>query len=148
MAELFTYNSLDVTLMVTGVEVKGFGKDTKIVVNRDGALSQRDGGVDGDLQVSFMNQTHGTMSVTLIYGCDWDTAFDQLSFGQKMFPVGLLHPKSKKMLITTGWVEEQPDVSLGNTAEDRTWTLGLANTDFGFVNNGGTVVQGTSFYTA
>ena len=128
MAELYTYNSKDVVLILSGIPVSGFAEDTKIVINREDDLTSRKKGVDGDLSVEFMNMSDGTAEVSLIYGSDWDTTFDQLASAQLIVNLTLVHAKGKKVLSSAAWIEGQPDVSYGTGVESRTWTIGLQNT--------------------
>ena len=132
---LYTYDSKEVNLYIGFVEVTGYGPDTKIVINREDDLITRTKGVDGDLQLNKQNMADGTMTVTLLYGCEWDIAFDQLSASKGVAPLTFVNAKGGKVLVTNAWIEQQPDISLGTEAEAREWVIGLQSTDFSAQGN-------------
>lgn len=130
MTKLYTYDSKDISILLGGLEMTGFGPDTKVVINREDDLITRTKGVDGELLINRQNMRDGTMTVTLLYGSTWDTALDQLAEARAVVPVAFSHLNSGKVLVSNGWIEQQPDINLGTEAESREWVIGLQSTDF------------------
>lgn len=145
--EIFKYDSKDVVVSAMGLPVEGFGEGSKVVVSRDGAVSERMKGVDGDITFNFLNSSDGTVTITLKYGCPWDTTFDQLVQAKELIPLSILHKKSNKGLVTVAAVESQPDLVAGTKGEDREWVFGVASTDFGLMSNAASAVAGVQYYT-
>ncbi len=145
--KIYTYNSKDVLILLGGMEMFGFGDDSKISVTRDGNLSEGDSGVDGDITISFLNTTKGNAEVTLKYGSEWDIALDNIAAHQLPITLTMVHKESNKVLNTVAWVEEQPDTVLGGKADDRTWNLGLQSADFSIAQNVESTITGYKFFT-
>jgi hypothetical protein len=146
--KIYTYNSKDVVVLIGGLEVEsGWGSDSKVNITRSNALSEGVSGVDGDTMINFFNNTMGRAELTFMYGSEWDVAFDQIASQNLPIPFAVYHKKSNKVLVTIAWVEEQPDTSMGSSAEDRTWALGLQNADFSLAQNAEATIAGYKFFT-
>jgi len=124
------YDSNQITLVVGGVPMGGFGADNKVTISRNNDVTSIIEGVDGvDVTFARSNKKSGTISFDLQYKSEFDTLMDNLASLPTLVPVAFYDSSTLKSLITVGQVMSQPDIALGGEPADRPWTLIVANVD-------------------
>jgi len=123
-----TYDSSRVLLQIGLIPIKGFG-DNKIVISRTNDVSSVVEGSDGEIIFAKSNKSSGTLSFDLLYGTEYDRFMEAAAFVSYQVPVSFQCLNTGKALTTWGMVATQPDISLGETPESRTWVMNIASVD-------------------
>lgn len=123
-----TYDSKNLLVNIGGIPMEGFG-DNKVTITRNNDVTSLMEGVDGDIIFASSNKESGTLSFDLLYGSDYDQFMDNLSATKRLVPVGFTDANGFKLLTTSGMIQSQADIVLGETPDNRTWTMVLASVD-------------------
>lgn len=123
------YDPEAVTLLIGGYAPTGFAADTKITITKAAELIAPYVGVDGDVSLAIDRNTIGTMSIHLQNTSPSNVviaAFARVASttGVVAFPVMLIDPQGAKM-VTNGWIQSQPEMTVGSTVGVMSWVIGL-----------------------
>lgn len=143
MAAPTYYNPDTTTLLLGAVAISGFAADTAIVVSRSNAQNIiPTAGVNGDVALAINKDRLGTMTISLQntstsneYLNIWQAALDldTTSSITPFFPVVLLQEDLNITIATWGWVESQPDFTLGQEVGQLDWVIGLKDATLGSI---------------
>lgn len=128
------YDPASVELHIGGVAPTDVAADTMYVVSKEEDRVLPVAGVLGEVAIARNRNQLGTLTISLKQTSpmnevlmNWMTAS---AAGVFMFPVRLLDPASGIIMNTTGWIQTQPELSLGKEVGQLDWVIGLANCEF------------------
>lgn len=126
-----------VVLLLGGWEVYGFAEGTKIVINKTSDLVIPYVGTDGDVSLALQRNKIGTMTISLQNTSGANevlTAYNQqmLLTGEVAFPVYMNDPKGFQIMATIGWLQTQPDMTIGSEIESVDWVIGLKDANLSY----------------
>lgn len=121
------WNPADVSVVVAGNIIGGWGDDTFVTVERSEDAFSLKVGIDGIGARAKNNNRSGTVSLTLMNTSKSNdvlsalAAADELS-GQAAFPI-MVRDANGTMLATalTAWITKIPTVEFGKEVGNRTW---------------------------
>ena len=124
-----------VECLIGGVEPYDFAEDTKIVINKAEDLIIPKSGVDGSTAFSVNTNTLGTCTLSLMNTSKFNqTLMIWLAELTKLeadlvyfFPFYLKDPSNGLGIETYGWVQTQPDFTVGTEVGQLDWVIGLAD---------------------
>lgn len=123
------FDPSEVILLLGGFEPYGYADDTKITVAKTGDIITPYSGTDGDVSLALQRNKLGTMTISLQSTSGANEVF--CSWHEQMyltrivaFPVYLSDPKGFS-IQTFGWIQSQPDMSIGNEIGTVDWVIGL-----------------------
>ena len=123
------YDPSNVTLTLGGWSPYGWSADTKIVVSKTNDIINPYSGTDGDVSLSLSRNRLGTMTLSLQRTSDANeifTAFVQQGYTTRevAFTVYLEDPMGY-YISTIGWIQSQPEDTIGETIGENQWVIGL-----------------------
>lgn len=126
---LGVFDPSETILLLGGWAPYGFATDTKIVVSKAGDVISPYAGTDGDVSLALQRNKLGTLTLSLQNTSDANevlTAFHQQMYRTRIgaFPVYLQDPQGFG-LMTIGWIQSQPDVTIGSEIQSADWVIGL-----------------------
>jgi len=126
---VMAYDPSNITLSLGGWEPYGFASDTKIVVSKSNDIINPYGGTDGDVSLALSRNRMGTMTISLQRTSEANEvlatyAQTMYSTRQVAFPVYLEDPRGY-YISTIGWIQSQPDDTMGDTITTNDWVIGL-----------------------
>lgn len=126
---VFAYDPSQVILSLGGWEPWGFAADTKIVISKTNDIINPYAGTDGDVSLALSRNRLGTLTMSLQRTSPANevlAAYAQTMYStrQVAFPVYLEDPMGYS-LSTIGWIQAQPDDTIGETIQDNQWVIGL-----------------------
>lgn len=132
------FDPRQVECLIGGVEPYDFAPDTKMVINKTEDLIIPQSGVDGAAAFSINTNTLGTITLSLKNTSKFnETLMIWLAELTKLeadlvyfFPFYLRDPSSGIGIETYGWVQSQPDFTLGNEVGQLDWVIGLSDCRF------------------
>ncbi len=126
---LTAFDPSEVVLLLGGWEPYGYADDTKINVTKTGDIIAPYSGTDGDVSLALQRNKLGTMTISLQSTSDANEVL--CSWHEQMyitrivaFPVYLSDPKGFS-IQTIGWIQSQPDMSIGTETGTVDWVIGL-----------------------
>lgn len=126
---LTAFDPSEVTLLLGGWEPYGYADDTKIAVSKTGDIITPYTGTDGDTSLALQRNKLGTLTISLQSTSDANEVL--CSWHEQMyltrvvaFPVYLSDPKGFS-IQTIGWIQTQPDMSIGVETGTVDWVIGL-----------------------
>ncbi len=126
---VMAYDPSNITLSLGGWEPYGFASDTKIVVSKSNDIINPYGGTDGDVSLALSRNRMGTMTISLQRTSEANEVLStyaqtMYSTRQVAFPVYLEDPRGY-YISTIGWIQSQPDDTMGDTITTNDWVIGL-----------------------
>lgn len=123
------FDASEVILLLGGYQPVGFATDTKIVVSKTGDIVTPYSGTDGDTSLALQRNKLGTLTMSLQNTSESNevlTAFHQQMYLTRVvaFPVYLQDPRGFG-LVTVGWIQSQPDMTVGSEIQSVDWVIGL-----------------------
>ena len=123
------YDPSQVTLLLGGWAPYGFAADSKIVVTKTNDVINPYSGTDGDVSLALSRNRLGTMTISLQRTSGANevfTAYHQQMYStrQVAFPVYLKDPRGF-VIQTMGWIQSQPEDTIGDTIQTNDWVIGL-----------------------
>lgn len=126
---LTAYDPSQVILLLGGWSPYGFAEDTKITISKSGDIITPYGGTDGDVSLALQRNKMGTLTMSLANTSGANEvlcAFHEQMYLSRIaaFPVFLRDPKGF-IINTIGWIQGQPDYTIGSEVEAVDWVIGL-----------------------
>lgn len=126
---MMAYDPSQVILSLGGWEPWGFAADTKIVISKSNDIINPYSGTDGDVSLALSRNRLGTLTMSLQRTSPANevmAAFAQTMYSTRLvaFPVYLEDPRGY-YITTIGWVQSQPDDTIGETIQENQWVIGL-----------------------
>ncbi len=126
---VMAYDPSNITLSLGGWEPYGFASDTKIVISKSNDIINPYGGTDGDVSLALSRNRMGTMTISLQRTSGANEVLStyaqtMYSTRQVAFPVYLEDPRGY-YISTIGWIQSQPDDTMGDTITTNDWVIGL-----------------------
>ncbi len=126
---VMAYDPSNITLSLGGWEPYGFASDTKIVISKSNDIINPYGGTDGDVSLALSRNRMGTMTISLQRTSEANEVLStyaqtMYSTRQVAFPVYLEDPRGY-YISTIGWIQSQPDDTMGDTITTNDWVIGL-----------------------
>lgn len=147
------YNPDHTTLLVGSVAVSGVADGTGFVISRANAENMIPvAGINGDVALAHNKDRLGTLTLHLLNTSStnatlnaWQALVDIDSVDNPFFTVQLTQADSAMGIDTYGWIQSQPDWTLGQDVNHVEWVIGLA--DATLVNVDATVTETISAAT-
>ena len=126
---VMAYDPSQVILSLGGWEPWGFAADTKIVINKTNDIINPYSGTDGDVSLALSRNRLGTLTMSLQRTSPANevlAAYAQTMYStrQVAFSVYLEDPRGY-YISTIGWIQSQPDDTIGETIQENQWVIGL-----------------------
>ena len=126
---VMAYDPSQVILSLGGWEPWGFASDTKIVVSKANDIINPYSGTDGDVSLALSRNRLGTLTMSLQRTSPANevlSAYAQMMYStrQVAFSVYLEDPRGY-YINTIGWIQSQPDDTIGETIQENQWVIGL-----------------------
>lgn len=126
---LTAFDASKVILLLGGYAPYGYATDTKIVVAKTGDINVPYAGTDGDVSIAYQRNKLGTLTISLQNTSDSNEVLSAFAAqtdqtGIVAFPVYLKDPKGFG-LNTIGWIQSQPDMTIGAEIQSVDWVIGL-----------------------
>ena len=139
-----SFDPEEIELLIDGLPVDGFGEG-QIVLAREENVNNKKSGFQGEVHLEVVCNRTGTLTIPLKAMSTWDQTLNELqgmtSIGLVSFGVTLRVPAHNINISTVGWIETQPDISVGAEIADREHVIGLVNTSPSLI------IQGQSLAT-
>jgi hypothetical protein len=126
---VFTYDPKNVSMIVGGKIMHGFGDGTFIKVSRNEQAFNLKVGVDGEGTRAKSNNKSGKFEITLMQSSSSNDILSGYATADELSNLGavpvLLRDNNGTTLATalTGWVQKLPDSELAKEITTRTWTI-------------------------
>ena len=125
----YAYDPSQITLSLGGWEPYGFASGTKIVIAKSNDIITPYAGTDGDVSLALMRNRMGTLTMSLQRTSDANaflTAYHQSMYSTRevAFSVYLKDPEGFT-ITTVGWIQSQPQDTMGDTIQQVDWVIGL-----------------------
>ena len=126
---IYAYDPSQVILSLGGWEPWGFASDTKIVISKSNDIINPYSGTDGDVSLALSRNRLGTLTMSLQRTSPANevlSAYTQTMYStrQVAFSVYLEDPRGY-YISTIGWIQSQPDDTIGETIQENQWVIGL-----------------------
>lgn len=126
---VMAYDPSNITLSLGGWQPYGFSSDTKIVISKSNDIINPYAGTDGDVSLALSRNRLGTMTISLQRTSDANevlAAYAQTMYSTRevAFSVYLEDPRGY-YISTIGWIQSQPDDTMGDTIQSNDWVIGL-----------------------
>jgi hypothetical protein len=125
------YDPKSVILTLGGVTPVDYAPDTMITISKDEDRVMPSVGVKGEVALARNRNELGTLTLALKQTSptnesllDWYLVEEGGIF---FFPVYFEDPSSGIRLVSSGWVQTQPDFAVGKEIAMLDWTIGIAN---------------------
>lgn len=139
-----TVDPKSVIIAIGGVPVSGFSDGTFLEISSDAQQFNKVTGADGFTTRVKTNNYGGTLTLTLAQSSPSNDVLSALFIADRLRNAGVVPVLIKDLTGTTiifaasGWIQQIPDVSYGNTVLDRAWIIDLAEMDAFIGGNGET----------
>lgn len=142
---VMAYDPSNIVLSLGGWEPYGFAADTKITITKSNDIINPYGGVDGDTSLALSRNRMGTMTISLQRTSDANeilSTYVQTMYSTRevAFNVYLEDPRGY-YISTIGWIQSQPDDTMGDTITTNDWVIGLK--DASLLRNSATAALST-----
>lgn len=142
---VMAYDPSNITLSLGGWQPYGFASDTKIVISKSNDIINPYAGTDGDVSLALSRNRMGTMTISLqrTSGANEILAtYAQTMYSTRevAFSVYLEDPRGY-YISTIGWIQSQPDDTMGDTIQTNDWVIGLK--DASLLRNSATAALST-----
>ncbi len=132
------FDAGEVILLLGGYAPVGYATDTKIVVSKSNDIISPYTGTDGDTSLSLQRNKLGTLTMSLQNTSESNevlTAFHQQMYQTRVvaFPVYLQDPRGFG-LSTVGWIQSQPDMTIGAEVQSVDWVIGLKDASLSYLD--------------
>lgn len=126
---VMAYDPSNITLSLGGWQPYGFASDTKIVISKSNDIINPYAGTDGDVSLALSRNRLGTMTISLQRTSDANEVFagyaqTMYSTREVAFSVYLEDPRGY-YISTIGWLQSQPEDTMGDTIGTNDWVIGL-----------------------
>ena len=123
------YDPSEITLSLGGWQPYGFAEGTKVVIAKANDLITPYSGTDGDVSLALMRNRLGTMTISIQRTSDANAyltayALQMYTTREVAFPVYLEDPRGY-YIETLGWIQAQPQDTMGDTIQGNDWVIGL-----------------------
>lgn len=123
------YDPSEITLSLGGWQPYGFAEGTKVVIAKANDLITPYSGTDGDVSLALMRNRLGTMTISLQRTSEANAyltsyALQMYTTREVAFPVYLEDPRGY-YIETIGWIQSQPQDTMGDTIQGNDWVIGL-----------------------
>lgn len=131
-----------VIISIGGIPVSGFADGTFLEITADTQQFSKVIGSDGFATRVKTNNYGGVMTLTLAQSSPSNDALSALLNADRLANAGVVPILVKDLSGTsiffsaTGWIQQFPDVTYGNTINNRAWTFDLAEMDVFIGGNG------------
>lgn len=131
-----TYDPAFVVLVVGDTIPTDVAADTMYVVSKDEDRVMPLVGVKGEVAIAKNRNSLGTLTISLKQTSPTNQvlmnyyAATAAGGSDFIFNVTLVDPSSAIELNTQGWVQTQPEFTMGKEVSQLDWVIGLANADF------------------
>ncbi|GBF73053.1 hypothetical protein PA598K_01338 [Paenibacillus sp. 598K] len=117
-----TYDPKDVTTIVKGTYLTGYGEDL-VTVAKDEENWSTAVGAQGDVVRSKVNNPLGTVTVTLQQTSPQCAFLDRLANSEELFPISVVYSGTPKetTTVTQAYIKKPSDREYGSEAGDRTY---------------------------
>jgi len=149
------FDPRNVELLLGAVEPYDFAPDTKIVINKTEDLIIPQAGVDGTIAFSVNTNSLGTCTLSLKNTSKfnqtlmiWAAELTKVSSDIiPFFLFSLKDPSSQLGIETYGWIQSQPDWTIGSEIGQLDWVIGLADARYKMFQ-GQSAVEAITAYSA
>lgn len=126
------YNPANVVLLLGGVQPVDIAPGTMYNISRNEDIIIPSVGVLGEVALATNQNKTGTLTVSLKNTSPTNSVLSSFAFiGEKtdikFFPVVLEDKSSNMALVTMGWIQSQPDFTLGTEVGQMDWVIGLVS---------------------
>lgn len=124
--EITTYNAKDVSVTVDNVFITGFAEGTFVEAAKDEDNFDTSVGAQGDVAISEVNNSLGTITITLQQNSPSIPFLDRLAKSRRVVPAYVISNSGGVKEITGGSrarVVKPADKTYADTAEDREYEL-------------------------
>lgn len=133
MALPIAFDPTRANVLINGNQVTGWAPDTKFTVTPTNSRKTVTEGTDGDISVNIDKRYSGTLTINLLQNSTFNYYLQSLLVAsdegnQYFLSIGVEDKTSGYTLVTTGWIQDEPEHGVGQETGTKTWTLGLANT--------------------
>jgi len=124
-----TYDPAEVSVIIGGHIVSGYGEDTFVEVERNEDMFTRQSGADGEQSRSKSNDLSGTVTITLKQTSESNDVLTGYAVADEVSNAGLVSILIKDNNGTelhsaeTAWVRKQPTSAFGRESGERVWVL-------------------------
>lgn len=132
------YDPAKVNLLLGGLIPYDVAPDTMYVMSKEEDSVIPSVGVLGEVAIARNRNNLGTLTLSLKQTSGfnatmmkWVTA--SYGSGIHFFPILLEDPASGIKMASTGWIQNQPDLSLGKEVSQLDWVIGIANIEYEIV---------------
>ena len=132
-----TVDPNDVQIICGGNIASGYADGTFISISNDEELYSKSVGADGEVSRARMNNTSGTVTLTLQQTSPFNAVLSAFYAADKagnngVFPFMMKEAGTGTTLIfsQSAWVQDLPDVNYSKSVETREWTIALGKTDW------------------
>lgn len=131
MAQVKTYDPQNVTVIIGGIYLTGFGEDMLEVEKDEDNYGVRVG-AQGDVVRTKVNNPLATITVTLLSTSPQVAYMDSLGKSGKIVPVSIIHAGDTKETVTSekAFIKKPATRTYGNEAEDREYEIQCLDIDF------------------
>ena len=141
------YDPANVKLTLGGVSPTDVAPDTMYALSKEEDLIIPSVGVRGEVALAVNRNNMGTLTISLKQTSPmnetfmkWGTAI-KVQDAIKFFNIYLEDPASGIIMQSVGWVQTQPDFSLGKEISQLDWVIGVANIEYEFKAGVNTVID-------
>jgi hypothetical protein len=129
------YDPKSVILQLGGAEPTDVAPDTMYVLSKEEDRIMPSVGVLGEVALARNRNNVGTLTISLKQTSPMNQTFLKWyllenASGIHFFDVQIDDPASGLKLNTGGWIQNQPDFTLGKEVSQLDWVIGLANVEF------------------
>lgn len=126
---VMAYDPSNITLSLGGWQPYGFAQGTKITVAKTNDIITPYAGTDGDVSLALNRNKLGTMTISLQRTSDANqilSTYAQTMYSTRevAFSVYLEDPRGY-YISTIGWIQSQPQDTMGDAIETNDWVIGL-----------------------
>ena len=129
------YDPRNIEFLIGLIEPYDFAPDTKIVINKTEDLVIPQAGVNGTVAFSINTNTLGTATLSLKNTSKFNQNLMLWAANLTQFDIGLVpffsfqlkDPSSQLGIETYGWIQSQPDWTIGSEIGQLDWVIGLAD---------------------
>jgi hypothetical protein len=128
------YDPKSTVVLIGQVEPTQYAPNTKLVISRSESISTPQAGVNGSVAIAINANTLGTLTLSLKNVSDFNTTlmvwmqiYENEDNYDYFFPVYIYDSACGMGIECYGWVEEQPDFTLGQEIGQMDWVIGLSD---------------------
>ena len=140
------YNPLNTSLLIAELEPTDYAEGTKVVVSKNSDLVLPNVGVNGEVALAVNQDRTGTLTFSVKNTSPFNEIMTGLvqaqQIGNLFFPVQLREQSTEGFDINSlGWVQTQPDYTLGQEIGQLDWVIGLVDATSGNFGATGSIIS-------